>query len=292
MAAETGTSTPLERLLRREGVEPGQFYAAVLQAADNLGMIPISERHAVRIRHGRASPSGRTIYLLVAATRIATSKPVRAAEIFLLEPPLPPWMRRQRMTAPLLAGGSFWGLVIFCGSRVFLRWYEQMENEDSSAGESLERLYREHLPLLRAIAICRYRISRDDADALVNDLFVSFLERQPRVQDARAYLTAAMRNLCLLYWRARRAEVPLEAQHHEIASQEDEAEWTVRIAVGAALARIGPRCREMLRAYYLRGDRKEEIAVAIDRTPGYVMQMLVGCRRHAREILTRFRRRP
>ena len=288
MSVAAKTSTPLERLLRTERIDPGQFHQAVLQAADDLGMSPITERHTRRIRLGRVSPSGRHIYLLVAATRIATGKAVRATEIFLLEPPLPSWMRMRRIVAaPVLAGGTFWGLVIFCGSRVFLRWYEQMENEDRSAGESLEALYREHMPLLRAIAISRYRISRDDAEALVNDLFVDFLERQPRVQDARAYLTAAMRNQCLLYWRKRRPEVPLDVEHHDIASEDGEAAWAMRLAVGTALARIGSRCRQMLRAYYLRGEKKEDIAEAIDCTPGYVMQMLVGCRRHAREILTR-----
>ena len=291
MTADARTSTPLERLLRREGVEPGRFYEAVLQAADDLGMPPISARQAERIRLGTASPSLRTIYLLVAAARIATSKPVRATEVFLLDPPLPSWMRVRIVAAPVLVSGTYWGLVIFCGSRVFLRWYEQMENEDRSAGESLEALYREHMPLLLAIAICRYRISRDDAEALVNDLFVSFLERQPRVQDPRAYLTGAMRNLCLHYWRSRRAEVPFDPETHELGSERTEEEWAMRLAVGTALARIGSRCRRMLRAYYLRGEKKEAIAEAMDRTPGYVMQLLVGCRRHAREILTGIGRR-
>lgn len=286
MTAATATSTPLARLLSGEGIDAAQFYRAVLQAADEQRMTPISERQARRIRVGSAVPSGRTIFLLVAATRIATGKPIRATEIFLLEPPLPSWMCERRIVAPVLASGTFWGLVIFCGSRVFLRWYEHMENEDRSAGESLEALYRENLQVLRAIAICRYGISRDDAEALVNDLFLWFLERRPRVQDPRPYLMAAMRNRCLLYWRSRRAEVPLGEEHDEIASEKEEEEWAMRLALGTALARIGRQCREMLRAYYLRGEKKEEIAEAIDRTPGYVMQLLVGCRRQAREILT------
>lgn len=53
-------------------------------------------------------------------------------------------------------------------------------------------MYREHVGLLRATARVRYRIPPDDIEALVNDVFASLLERRPRIQDARAFLSARL----------------------------------------------------------------------------------------------------
>src|ERR1051325_8221139 len=100
MSARAESSTPLERFLQSRAVEPGKFYEAIVEAAAALGMPPISQHHSQRIRYGRSSPTERTIYLLVAAARVATGELVRATDLFLLEPPVRRWMRyRQRVRA-------------------------------------------------------------------------------------------------------------------------------------------------------------------------------------------------
>jgi DNA-directed RNA polymerase specialized sigma24 family protein len=61
--------------------------------------------------------------------------------------------------------------------------------------------------------------------------------------------------------------------------------WMRRVTIAAVLARLGTKCRETLRRYYLREQSKEAIAAHLDTSPGYVLQLLVTCRRRAKELL-------
>lgn len=163
-----------------------------------------------------------------------------------------------------------------------------VEDERPSAAETLEALYREHAAILRANARRRFHIiAEDDIEGLLNDVFMSFLERQPRVDDVRAFLIGAMNNACKHYLRKRKNEAPLLPEHEDRpdSSTEEELErWTLFLSVGATLARLGPKCRETLRRYYLRDEKPESIATTLDTTTGYVFQLLSTCRKRAREV--------
>jgi RNA polymerase sigma factor (sigma-70 family) len=158
---------------------------------------------------------------------------------------------------------------------------------ESSTNQPLEVLYREHMGLLRSIAQCRYRIPASDAEALVHDIFASFLERQPEADDARAFLIGAINNASKHYWRKRQHEVPLLPKH-ELTPSDDEAakleRWALRLSLGATLARLGGKCSETLRRYYLRDESAESIAHHLDTSPAYVWQLLSACRKRARQI--------
>jgi RNA polymerase sigma factor (sigma-70 family) len=158
---------------------------------------------------------------------------------------------------------------------------------DSSGAEALEVLYREHEALLRSIAQYRYRIPAADAEALVHDVFASFLERRPEAFDPKAFLVGAINNASRHYWRKRQHEAPLLPEH-EMTVSGDEAErlerWTLRISLGATLARLGGKCSETLRRYYLRDESAETIAEQLDTSAAYVWQLLSSCRKRARQI--------
>jgi len=159
-----------------------------------------------------------------------------------------------------------------------------------SASVRLERHYREHAPLLRTTAKFRHRIPPEDVDELVHDVFTSWLERQPRVDDMRAYLLAATNNACLHYWRKRAREMPLLEEHEETSDHSTVKgvdRWIVQLSLGATLAQLGPKCRETLRLYYLEHQTPDTIAETLDTTRRYVFQLLHTCRKRAREIYTR-----
>lgn len=165
-----------------------------------------------------------------------------------------------------------------------------MPDEDRSdlpRANALELLYREHEAVLRAIAEYRYRIPPADAEALVHDVFASFLERQPETFDAKAYLIGSINNACKYYWRKRQHEAPLLPEH-ELTPNDDEArrleQWTLRVSLGATLARLGGKCSETLRRYYLRDESAESIAEQLDTSTAYVWQLLSSCRKRARQI--------
>src|SRR5687768_12888651 len=91
--------------------------------------------------------------------------------------------------------------------------------QEQSAVQMLEVQYREHAPLLCATARHRYRIPAEDVEALVHDIFASMLERLPQVEDMRAFLLGAMQNASRHYWRKRRHEAPLLAEHEDTADE-------------------------------------------------------------------------
>jgi RNA polymerase sigma factor (sigma-70 family) len=161
------------------------------------------------------------------------------------------------------------------------------DQTEVSTAHPLEVLYREHEGLLRSIAQYRYRIPQCDAEALVHDIFTSFLERQPEAYDMKAFLIGSINNACKHYWRKRQHEEPLLPQH-ELTPSDDEAakleRWALRLSLGATLARLGGKCSETLRRYYLRDESAESIAQELDTSPAYIWQLLSSCRKRARQI--------
>jgi RNA polymerase sigma factor (sigma-70 family) len=168
-------------------------------------------------------------------------------------------------------------------------WWATVTNDQSemSTAHPLEVLYREHEALLRSIAQFRYRVPPCDAEALVHDIFASFLERQPDAYDAKAFLIGSINNACKHYWRKRQYEEPL-LPHHELTPSDDEAakleRWALRLSLGATLARLGGKCSETLRRYYLRDESAESIAQELETSPAYIWQLLSSCRKRARQI--------
>jgi RNA polymerase sigma factor (sigma-70 family) len=166
-------------------------------------------------------------------------------------------------------------------------------DQEPSASQMLEVLYHEHAQLLCATARHRYRVPPEDVEGLVHDIFASMLERNPRVDDMRAFLLGAVGNAARYYWRKRRHEAPLLDEHED--TEDDRAsthleQWTTHLSLGATLAQLGPKCRETLRRYYLDEEEPREIAEHLDTSAAYVMQLLSSCRKRAREIYCRLTR--
>lgn len=199
-------------------------------------------------------------------------------------------------------GAAAWPQVVYFSGRSAARaplcWANGTPNvtpnvtDDQSevpTAHPLEVLYREHEGLLRSIAQYRYHIPSCDAEALVHDIFASFLERQPEAYDMKAFLIGSINNACKHYWRKRQNEEPL-LPHHELTPNDDEADklerWALRLSLGATLARLGGKCSETLRRYYLRDESAESIAQELDTSPAYVWQLLSSCRKRARQIYT------
>jgi RNA polymerase sigma factor (sigma-70 family) len=163
-----------------------------------------------------------------------------------------------------------------------------VSEESGSTADSFEALYAEYGLLLRIIAMRRYRISPDDAEALVHDIFAAYLQRRGYIHDVKPWMIGAIKNASSNYLRKRKPETDLLAEHEEAADtrvEELEEGWIRRVTVASVLARLGERCRETLRRYYLVEETKEHIAEHLSTSPGNVLQLLVTCRKRAQEIL-------
>ena len=112
------------------------------------------------------------------------------------------------------------------------------EANDDEIGD----LYEKSIPLLRSIAIRRYRMDYEAANDLVQEAWCLFLERRAGITAPRAWLAGTIANLCrqqiqrLCRARARVTEV--------IAEGFEEPTETV-LAVQQALAKLDPRSRQL-----------------------------------------------
>jgi len=81
--------------------------------------------------------------------------------------------------------------------------------------------------------------------------------------------------------------VPLLTEHAWVPARGEgqRAErWILRISLGLTLGKLGGKCSETLRRYYLREESVDAIAAHLETTPAYVWQLLSSCRKRARQI--------
>ncbi len=111
-----------------------------------------------------------------------------------------------------------------------------------ASDEEIGALYEQSIPLLRSIAMRRYRMDAVAAEDLVQEAWCLFLEHRAAVNAPRAWLAGTIANLCrqqiqkLCRARARVTEVPPESF--------EEPTETV-LAVQQALGRLDPRSRRL-----------------------------------------------
>lgn len=173
-----------------------------------------------------------------------------------------------------------------------------LEVPSSDGGRNVaDEMYIQHAPLLRRIAIRKFQVPSCDADALVHDVFLNCLLTARNIRtDLRGYLIAAICNACRNYWRTRRSEQRVFADDEHAAADvvaDDLFDGlALNLVVASTLARLGRRCRELLRRYYLNGEATPAIAAAMNTTPANVNYLMHVCRKHARVVYDAITRVP
>lgn len=277
------------------GVGPTTIVQEAQRIAAALHRPSISRQHFVRIRSGKSAPSEDVIFIIVAAMRSLTGMLLRSADLFEVEPDCGEGVAPRAFSAlhwmtACAMDGSNASVPVSSVDRVSRVRRHFVVHEPGSTGEAFESLYNEYGLLLRTIAMRRHHVPPDDAEALVHDIFAAYLEHRAHVRDARGWLTGAIKNASLNYWRKRQPESQLLPEHEESpdeAAEERFEQWLRRSTIASIFARLGTRCRETLRGYYLREESKERIAEQLDTSPGNVLQLLVTCRRRAQELFRR-----
>lgn len=154
------------------------------------------------------------------------------------------------------------------------------------AAAALEEAYLRYAPRLRKIATGRFGIEWTEADALVHDVFATYLMHAASVREVEPYLIGAICNAARNHLRKSGAayslfcgEVPCAATPSDAMLNEIER----KLLLSRMLARVGGRCRELLHRYYVLGDTTEAIACGMRTTPGTILVFLHRCRRRARD---------
>lgn len=156
-----------------------------------------------------------------------------------------------------------------------------------STSSSFEVTYAETVRLLNYIATVRFGIAPEDADAIVQDVYLKFAVDYAQVRAPRKWLVTAVSNACRNFRRDHAREMPLpeDADTWEDPRTADAADTIItRLAVAAALSQLGERCQEMLRMFHLEGASTQEIADRFGTTAGHVQFLLHSCRKKARAI--------
>jgi RNA polymerase sigma factor (sigma-70 family) len=159
-------------------------------------------------------------------------------------------------------------------------------NENAGASE-FESIYASYAPLLRRIAVFKFGVPRCDADALVHDVFATYLANPTNVRDLHPYLIGAICNASRQYLRRDASERALFCDSPACgATPGDEmVDGVIRtLVINSTLARLGPSCRDTLRRFYLTGESAPAIAESRNTSANYILRLLHFCRKRAREI--------
>jgi RNA polymerase sigma factor (sigma-70 family) len=277
--------TRLQKFIDQLGLKAKDITDEAYRISMAEGVESISRQQFLRLRQGQASATEERIYIIVAALQSLTGMLVRATDLFTLQPSTPggaplPWEGFQGLSAH--------GLPVSSRPRSSGFWKGIVSDDSHPAdAQEFEALYTEYGVLLRSIAIRRYSIPPDDAEALVHDIFTAYLQRRTYVRDLKPWLIGAIGNASKDYLRRRRREEPLLPEHESIpdpGAEEHTERWIVGMTAATVIARLGEKCRETLRSYYFDEESKESIAHRLATSPGYVLQLLVSCRRRVRAL--------
>lgn len=157
----------------------------------------------------------------------------------------------------------------------------------AAATQHFETIYTAYVPLLRKIAIRKFDIPRADADALVHDVFATYLANPSNVRDLHPYLIGAICNAARQYRRRDAKEQALfcTAAICEATPHDELVDGVIRnLVINTTLARLGDSCRETLRRFYLAGESAPAIAQSRNTSANYILRLLHYCRNRARTI--------
>ena len=157
----------------------------------------------------------------------------------------------------------------------------------ATAADDVETLYLQHRNLLLYVACRKFRIPDTDAENLIQEVFLSFLQTGTRIENIRAWLVAAMCNASRHYWRAqgRTESLPDNIDDHCDPRSHGLAEKVaMRITVRQALDYLQPRCRETLWLHYFEGRSAGDVARELETTNRYAEKLIHNCLKRVREI--------
>ncbi len=261
------------------------------QIAGAFAVRGISRSQLGRLMRGQTRATDESISIVTASCRELTGYPFQPSELFQLELGMSslnsePQSRGRQQSFPLSSPGSLLPET----------WRALVTEDSGNPPEDIQQLYIEHGVIMRAVAMRRFRIPPDDAEDIVHDALLDLLQRPTQPHNPRGWLVGNVKHRCMHYWRDRSREVPLPPEHDQTIDTAPDATlevWERRLTISAMLARIGPKCRETLRGFYLDDETNAALAQRLRKAPTYIYVLLSACRRRLSELFraTRSRRR-
>jgi RNA polymerase sigma factor (sigma-70 family) len=149
----------------------------------------------------------------------------------------------------------------------------------------MEDVYRLYYDLLLYVARRRFRVPPSDAEALIQEVFVSYLSSANEVRDVRSWLLGAISNASRHYWRSRGR---IESLPDDMDKKSDPRSSADNIAtsltVRETLSHLHEKCRETLRLRYFEGCSAAEVARELDTTNRYAEKLIHTCLKRAYQV--------
>jgi RNA polymerase sigma factor (sigma-70 family) len=155
------------------------------------------------------------------------------------------------------------------------------------SSDEVATLYVEHRTLLLFVACRKFRVSESDAENLIQEVFLSFLQTCTKIENVRAWLVAAMCNASRHHWRSmgRTESLPDDYSNQcDPGSRGIADRFAMELTIQKVLGYMQPRCRETLRLHYFEGRSAGDVAKELDTTNRYAEKLIHNCLRHARDI--------
>lgn len=156
-----------------------------------------------------------------------------------------------------------------------------------AAGVDVETLYVQHRTLLLSVACRKFRIPEADAEGLLQEVFLSFLQTGTPIDNVRAWLVAAICNASRHYWRSQGRSESLPEDYLEYSDPGSHSlpeKRAMEMTIQQALGYLQPRCRETLRLHYFEGRSASEVGRELETTTRYAEKLIHNCLKRVREI--------
>ena len=153
--------------------------------------------------------------------------------------------------------------------------------------EDVGVLYENYRDLLLHVACRKFRVPESDAENLMQEVFLAYMQTEARVENTKAWLVAAMCNASRHYWRvqSRTESLPDDISNHTDPISHGVADqFAVSMTLRKALRYLQPRCRETLWLHYFEGRSASDVAREMQTTTRYAEKLIHNCLKRVREI--------
>lgn len=157
---------------------------------------------------------------------------------------------------------------------------------DAVAEVDLETLYVQTSKVLRSIPRKRYGLSEQQAEDVVQDAWLLFLEKRGYIRTPRTWLAGTVSKLCLqLLDKSRRRKTDNDGELLESLIDPKAPADDTRMIVGQAMSRLDPRSRELCLQIAIEGRSYADVSASLALPAGSVGPLYMRAKNKLRKAL-------
>lgn len=157
---------------------------------------------------------------------------------------------------------------------------------DASEEVDLEALYLHTSKVLRSIPQRRYGLSAQQAEDVVQDAWLLFLEKRGYVRTPRTWLAGTVSKLCLQQLdKMRRRQTENDGELLESLMDPRDADRDTKMIVRQAMSRLDPRSRELCVQIAIEGRSYADVSASLSLPIGSVGPLYIRAKNKLRKAL-------